>query len=160
MAGNTLSPPIAPASLHPPLSAGQKEPMLAFLVASGTSRADVAKVLEDTVAAGIGTFDLSRYVLTKSNATQAKTVDPAYIQMYSAVAAGGGVQAHPKVKTQAPSWIQNPLDFLKALASPALWVRVLEVLLGTGLILAGLAKLSGAADAAVKALPIAGKVLR
>lgn len=60
--------------------------------------------------------------------------------------------------------VSSILDFLKrlwsVLTSKAFWLRLLEGLLGLGLVLAGLAKMSGAADTAVKAIPVAGKVLR
>lgn len=60
--------------------------------------------------------------------------------------------------------ITSPLDFLnhlwQAISSKEFWLRALEVTLGVGLVLAGLAKLSGTADTVIKAIPVAGKVLR
>ena len=59
--------------------------------------------------------------------------------------------------------IGSILDFLKklwaAISSREFWLRALEVVLGLLLMGAGLAKLSGAADTVIKAIPVAGKVL-
>jgi hypothetical protein len=56
--------------------------------------------------------------------------------------------------------ITSILDFLKLLTSANFWMRVLEVLLGLGLALAGLAKLSTRADGLVSKVPVYGKILR
>jgi hypothetical protein len=85
-----------------------------------------------------------------------------------AIGGGGTVLPHEDPGRAVPGvgpipGISSVLDFLKRLwsilTSKAFWLRAVEVLLGAGLVLAGLAKMSGAADKAVKAIPVAGKVL-
>lgn len=59
----------------------------------------------------------------------------------------------------AVSSITSIVDFLKLLTSPALWLRVAEVLLGMLLVGAGLSKVSSRASTTIQRIPIAGKVL-
>jgi len=59
----------------------------------------------------------------------------------------------------AANAITSPLDFLKTLLSPALWLRVLEVGLGLLLIGVGVAKLSSGAAEQLQKVPLAGKLI-
>jgi hypothetical protein len=85
-----------------------------------------------------------------------------------AIGGGGTVLPHQDPGEAQPGigpvpGISSMLDFLKriwsVLSSRAFWLRLLEGILGLALVTAGLAKMSGAVDKAVKAVPVAGKVL-
>jgi len=117
-------------SLHPPLTATQKTTALAYMVASGTSAADIQKSITDTIGfQGSVLFgSLAKYVATNSNARSAQDVDPIFIGDYDAIAGGGGINVHPKIDTTfSPPGFGTLKDLLGFLGNP---VRLGELVVG------------------------------
>lgn len=77
-------------TLKAPLSSDQRRKMIAFMEARGVTASQIGKWL-DPIAFG-GAVDLNDYI-NHGNAAQ----DALLITAYAAVAAGGGIQASPKV---------------------------------------------------------------
>lgn len=128
--GETAAKPPYPANtLHAPLTSAQHSRVVTWLLAKGYMLADL-EVGDDAML----------------------------IVQYNAVVLGGGLGKAPVI-TQNPSWLQSPLDFLKLLTNPAIWLRVAEVALGMLLVAAGLAKMSQRAAVVIRQVPIAGKAL-
>ncbi len=122
--------PYPKGSLHPPLTAVQKSTALAYMVASGTSAADIQKSIADTIGfqGSILFGSLAKYVATNSNARSAQDVDPIFIGDYDAIVSGGGINVNPKVDTTfSPPGFGTLKDLLGFLGNP---VRLGEIVVG------------------------------
>jgi hypothetical protein len=131
-----MTPPIDPSILSVPLSAYQKSQITAYLKSFGVLDSEIAAyIILDNGGKAIGTFPVTAY-------------DTSLIKLYKLYIAGGRVSdsSSPPVNSYSLnnfSPFKSVTDFLNLLADPALWLRIIEIALGAGLVWIAISHMTG-----------------